>query len=134
MKIIDYKFHNGTNKTFEVKDHFYKEYKEMEKEEKRVVRKETRRHISLDKLNEQGMDFQSNEPPILDMLIAKETNTKLQKAISKLSPVQQELIYKVFYQEISLTDIAKEKGISKSAITQQMQVIYKHLRKFLENS
>ena len=66
-------------------------------------------------------------------LLVDECNKQLQNAISLLNKKQQDLILQVFYHNKTLSEIAKEKGISKSAITQQMQVIYKKLKEILKN-
>ena len=105
----------------------------MEAESKRIDRKETRRHISINVFEEQGIEFKDENSSIEDNLLNKETKESVQNAIKQLSEKQQELVYQVFYLNKSLADIAKEKGVSKSAITQQMQVIYRKLKELLKN-
>jgi len=133
MKEIIYKFSDGTKKTIEVEDEFYEEYENLEVENKRTERKETRRHISLNYLNEQGIDFESAEGNPEEIIFTKDLQNQVQKAIKTLSSKQQELVKNVYFEGKTLSEIAKEKGISKSAITQQMQVIYKHLKTILKN-
>lgn len=51
--------------------------------------------------------------------------------LNRITPKRQELIYNVFFLGKTFRAIAKEKGLSKSAISQQMKTVYKHLRKYL---
>lgn len=133
MKEIIYKFQDGTKQTVKVQDDFYKNYELMEKESKKQDRKETRRHIPLSFFDEQGVEFEDIGTNIEESLIKDDIYSFLGQAVKLLNQKQQHLIYQVFYDNKSLTEIAKEQGISKSAITQQMQVILKKLREILKN-
>ncbi|MBO6203698.1 MAG: sigma-70 family RNA polymerase sigma factor, partial [Selenomonas sp.] len=55
----------------------------------------------------------------------------LYQAIQKLRPRQKELLRKVFWENVRQTDIAKEEGVGKSAISQRLTTICNQLRKFL---
>ena len=59
MQTIRYIFSDGTTSEIEVTDEFYTLYAELVQQEKRNHWKETRRHISLEYLNENGIDFES---------------------------------------------------------------------------
>lgn len=133
MKEIIYKFQDGTKQTVKVQDDFYKDYEIIEKESKKQNRKETRRHIPLSFFDEQGVEFEDIGTHIEESLIKDDIYSFLGQAVKLLSQKQQNLVYQVFYVNKSLTDIAKEQGVSKSAITQQMQVILKKLREILKN-
>lgn len=133
MKEIIYKFQDGTKQVVKVEDDIYEQYENLETQEKRVDRRESRRHTSLNYLNEQGIDFEDESGNLEKYLLNDEFKNQLQNAISLLNEKQQDLIQQVFYQNKTLSEIAIEKGISKSAITQQMQVIYKNLKEILKN-
>ena len=133
MKEIIYKFQDGTKQIVKVQDDFYKNYEFMEKESKRQDRKETRRHIPLSFFDEQGVEFEDIRTDIEVSLIKDDIYSLLGQAVKLLNQKQQNLVYQVFYNNKSLTEIAKEQGVSKSAITQQMQVILKKLRDILKN-
>ena len=105
----------------------------MEKESKRQDRKETRRHIPLSFFDEQGVEFEDIRTDIEVSLIKDDIYSLLGQAVKLLNQKQQNLVYQVFYSNKSLTEIAKKQGVSKSAITQQMQVILKKLREILKN-
>ena len=132
MKTIQYKFNDGTTKEISVTDELYALHLELLQEEKRNHWKETRRHISLDYLMEQGADIadhDSGDP--LSALIEKTNDERIKTALSYLSDKQRSLIEKVFYNDLSLREIARQTGISHQALSQQLATIYKKLKKFL---
>ena len=131
MKTIQYKFNDGTIKQVSVTDELYALHLELLQEEKRNHWKETRRHISLDYLMEQGADFADGDGDPLSALIEKTDDERIHKALSLLSDKQRSLIEKVFYNDLSLREIARQTGISHQALSQQLATIYKKMKKFL---
>ena len=132
MKTIQYKFNDGTTKEISVTDELYALHLELLQEEKRNHWKETRRHISLEYLMEQGVDIadhDSGDP--LSALIEKTDDERIKTALSYLSDKQRSLIEKVFYNNMSLREIARQTGVSHQALSQQLATIYKKLKKFL---
>ena len=132
MKTIQYKFNDGSTKEISVTDELYALHLELLQEEKRNHWKETRRHISLEYLMEQGVDIadhDSGDP--LSALIEKTDDERIKTALSYLSDKQRSLIEKVFYNDLSLREIARQTGISHQALSQQLATIYKKLKKFL---
>lgn len=133
MKNIKYKFVDGTTKTIEVEDKFYEEYQKLETETKSLERKETRRHVSMSVFGDKGFEFEDKSCGLEELLIDQENKIVVLEAIKTLNPRQQNLIKLVFYENKSLTEIAKEQSVSKSAITQQLQVVLRKMKKFLKN-
>ena len=132
MKTIQYKFNDGSIKEINVTDELYALHLELLQEEKRNHWKETRRHISLDYLMEQGADIADHrDGDPLSALIEKTDDEKLKNALSYLSDKQRSLIEKVFYNDLSLREIARQMGISHQALSQQLATICKKLKKFL---
>lgn len=131
MKTIQYKFNDGTTKVISVTNELYALHLELLQEEKRNHWKETRRHISLDYLMEQGADFADGDGDPLSALIEKTDDEKLKNALSFLSDKQRALIEKVFYNDLSLREIARQTGVSHQALSQQLATIYKKLKKLL---
>ena len=132
MKTIQYKFNDGTIKEISVTDELYSLHLELLQEEKRNHWRETRRHISLDYLIEYGADIadhDSGDP--LSALIEKMDDERIKNALSYLTDKQRALIEKVFYNGLSLREIARQTGISHQALSQQLATIYKKLKKFL---
>ena len=132
MKTIQYKFNDGSISEINVTDELYALHLELLQEEKRNHWKETRRHISLDYLMEQGADIADHrDGDPLSALIEKTDDEKLKNALSYLSDKQRSLIEKVFYNDLSLREIARQTGISHQALSQQLATIYKKLKKLL---
>ena len=63
-----------------------------------------------------------------------ERNERIHSAINQLSDKQKDLAEKVFFKGMTLTAIAKEKGVSQPAITQQLATVLKKLKKLLEKT
>ena len=132
MKTIQYKFNDGTISEINVTDELYALHLELLQEEKRNHWKETRRHISLDYLMEQGADIADHrDGDPLSALIEKTDDERIKTALSYLSDKQRSLIEKVFYNDLSLREIARQTGISHQALSQQLATIYKKMKKFL---
>ena len=135
MQTIKYRFADGTTSEIEVEievtDEFYTLYAELVQQEKRNHWKETRRHTSLNYLMENGIDFESPAADLLSVLIQQEDEKRIHNAINQLSDKQKELAEKVFFKGMTLTAIAKEKGVSQPAITQQLATVLKKLKKLL---
>ena len=132
MKTIQYKFNDGTTKEISVTDELYALHLELLQEEKRNHWKETRRHISLEYLIEHGADIADHDGgDPLSALLEKTDDERIKTALSYLSDKQRSLIEKVFYNDLSLREIARQTGISHQALSQQLATIYKKLKKFL---
>lgn len=132
MQTIKYTFADGTTNTVEVSDELYSVHLEILQQEKRLHWRVEKHNIPLSKFTEMGIDFEDKRTDSpLDGYIRKENIASMRKAISMLTPKRQALIYNVFFLGKSYRTIAKETGVSKSAISRQMQTVYKHLRKFL---
>lgn len=56
---------------------------------------------------------------------------QLQKALKRLLPAQQELIFKVFFCEKSITEIAREEGVTPNAIENRLKRIYRKLKEIV---
>ena len=132
MQTIKYKFADGTTNEVEITEDIYLIHLELLQQEKRNHWKETRRHTSLYYFTDMGIDFEDKqtENP-LELYIRKENIASIRKAMSYLTDKRRKLIHKVFFEEKTFRAIAREQGLSKSAISQRMKTIYKHLRKHL---
>ena len=129
MQTIKYTFADGTTSEIEVTDEFYTLHLQLLQEEKRNHWKETRRHISLNYLTENGIDFESPAADPLSALLRSEDEKQIHTAISLLSDKQQRLLHSVFFEGKTITQTAKELGLNKSSISRQLQTIYKKLKK-----
>lgn len=134
MPTIKYKFADGTTSEIEVSDELYALHLQLVQEEKRNHWWETRRHTSLNYLMELGVDFTDNAADLLTAVELRENDERIHKAIATLSERQRELAQKVFFEGMTLTAIAKEKGVSQSAISQQLATVIKKLKKLLQKT
>ena len=130
MQTIKYRFADGTTSEIEVTDEFYTLYAELVQQEKRNHWKETRRHISMEYLNENGIDLASPAADLLSVLIQQEDEKQIHKAMATLSDKQKRLVQAVFYEGKSLREIARQVGISHQALSKQLATIYKKIKKF----
>lgn len=129
MQKIKYEFNDGTTNEIEVSDELYALHLQLLQAEKRNHWKETRRHISLNYLNELGVDFADGSADPLSALIRQEDDEILHKALAGLSDKQRKLVEKVFYENMSLREIAKQTDVSHQALSQQLATIYKKIKK-----
>ena len=131
MQKIKYEFADGTTSEIEVTDELYALHLELVQQEKRNHWKETRRHISLNYLTENGIDFEDKAADSLSAYIRREDDERIHNAITTLLPEQQALIKKIFYEDKTITEIAKAENVGKSAIANRLTRIYLKIKKFL---
>ena len=112
----------------EVSKEIAKALQELDSEEQRIKRKESRRQVaSLEQLLDEGFDFEESSNDRL----TDEQITKVRDALEHLTTDQQWLVEQVFYLGRSKTDISKELGISNGAITHRLERIFAKLKKVL---
>lgn len=131
MQKIKYEFADGTTSEIEVTDELYALHLELVQQEKRNHWKKTRRHISLNYLTENGIDFEDKAADTLSVYLRREDDERIHNAITKLLPEQQALIKKIFYEGKTITEIAKAENVGKSAIANRLTRIYIKIKKFL---
>lgn len=128
---------NGKIVKLEVEDSFASAYLEVETESKRNEWKHewrNRKHnCSLEAITEGGYQIASEDESAEDMLEFEETKAALRQAIKQLLPEQQELVRRVYFNGEQMVDIAKERGVSKQAVSQQMDRALAQLKKYLKN-
>ena len=129
MQKIKYEFADGTTSEIEVTDELYALHLELVQQEKRNW-KETRRHISLNYLTENGIDFEDKVADTLSVYTRREDDERIHNAIKHLLDKQRALLEKVFNQNMSLREIERQTGVSHQALSKQLAVIYKKLKKY----
>lgn len=129
MQKIKYEFADGTTSEIEVTDEIYSVHLEIVQQERRLYWRESRRQTSLEYLTEQGAEFIDTAATPLDEYIQKENTEHTEKIIAALSERQRALLQKVFYEEKTITQVARELGLNKSSISRQLQTIYKKIKK-----
>ena len=129
--VIKYKFLDNTTSEVEVDDELGKHIIKMDEADYNLNRKETRRHIYMSVLEEQGRHITDDNDP-LDDILKEERIKELMAAIEKLLPEQKELLIRVYWNNELQKDIAAEEGVSEMAISSRLKRIIKKLKKFLE--
>ena len=109
--------------------------REISRNEKREVRHESM--YSLETLSEkEGNELSAGTANAEEEIIERETiaerNERLYAAIRTLSPRQQEIIQKVYFEEKSQRAVSKELGVSEAAISIQLARAMSKLKKLLE--
>lgn len=135
---VKYSFNNGETVEIEVDSYWGEIILQFDREERNNDHKETRgdrkyqsgSRLSLDAMNYEGESF-SDGTDILGDLIKSEESKALHKAITELQPQQQQLLRRVFVDEEKIAHIAKEQGVTITAISMRLKKIYAMLRKNL---
>ena len=108
--------------------------REISRNEKREVRHES--IYSLEAIaegegNELADETTNAEEEIIEQETIAERNKRLYAAIRALSPRQQEVIHKVYFEEKSQRAVSKELGVSEAAISIQLARAMSKLKKLL---
>jgi len=129
---IKYEFVTGELVEIEVPKTMEKVIVDFDKELKNSVRRETRRHSSVEDLEGQGAQFADERVDIPGFIENQEMKEELHKALAQLLPQQRELLTKVFFERRTMADIAREEGVGKSAIQDRLSRTYKKLKNILK--
>ena len=135
MRFI-YQFVTKEISCVEVDDTWGNILQDLDWKEQNRNRAETRRHSSLDTILESLEKNDSCPKQLIVPEISMEyerklDRLKLQSTIQQLTPTQRQLLYRIFWCEETQVSIAKEKGVSASAISAQLKRCLKKLRKLL---
>jgi len=130
MKIIKYEIDVNTVE-IEVTDEFAETYAEMEREDARIERKETRRHQSLDKSLDNGFDIPDVNKTPDEAAISGELTKEIKDALNLLSERQRVVFLSSVIGGLSFTDIGKRLGISKQVVFIYFERAQKKLKEIL---
>ena len=109
----------------------YRDFLIFEYRSKCVERKETRRVQSLNASLDHGFDIVDEDSDPFMALIRQLTLEEVRKAIRKLK--QQWVAEQVLLLERKQVDVARELGITKQAMMQQISIIKRDLKNYLKN-
>lgn len=126
-----YHFSNGDKITVSVEESDCEQLTDLDRNEYNNNKKARRRGVSLEALNVDDNLFPANVDIAREVEEA-ELVAELLEAIGCLTEPQQELISKIFLEEVKPSEIAREQGVSKAAITRRMNRALQQLRKLLE--
>lgn len=110
--------------------------REISRNEKREVRHESM--YSLEAIaegegNELADETTNAEEEIIEQETIAERNKRLYAAIRSLSPRQQEIIHKVYFEEKSQREVAEEIGITEGTLSLTLERAISNLRKIIKN-
>ncbi len=128
---ITYEFVTGEVSEVEVDERLGGMLLDLDRQQENNDQKETRRHFSLDGMDYEGELFASAEDTERGA-VRREDMARLYSAMEALSPSQRELVEKVYFEERKITDIAREEGVDKSAVSHRLERIHKKLKKILD--
>jgi RNA polymerase sigma factor (sigma-70 family) len=128
--IIKYAFRDGAVTEVEVSDEIGAVIIDLDRQEYNVNHKEVRRHCSLDAFNLDDALFPSDDDVEAEVA-TKDEYRRLYAAIDQLSPRQQYLIRQVYFEGRKYTDIAREEGVDRTAISHATDRAIKNLKKIL---
>ena len=131
MNNITYEFVTGEKLEIEVNEDIANISIEIERNIYNNNQKESRRHNSLDSMEEAGFQFEDINHDIQVKVEEEETTDEVKRAIKTLLKGQQDLIEKVFYKNMKLVDIAKDEGVTEAALRNRLNKIYRKLKKIL---
>lgn len=93
---------------------------------------ESRRHYSYSDQDDK-IDTLMVSEDLFERVFEKLEKEELIEAIQALEPQQQELVKDLFYEGMSMSEIARRDGISKMSISKRMNTIKKHLKEKIKN-
>ena len=128
---ISYGFVTGEVSEVEVDESLGGILLDLDRQQENSDQKETRRHFSLNSMDYEGELFASAEDTER-AVEHREDMARLYSAMEALSPSQRELVEKVYFEERKITDIAREEGVDKSAVSHRLERIHKKLKKILD--
>lgn len=133
MKVeYTYRYANGDEVTITVNESEFELLRELDRESHNEQRRETRRHTSLDVLDEGRVPHAAGGDDPAAIFEAAEALRTLDRAVGTLSCEQRELIHKIFVEDVAASRIAQDEGVSKSAISHRLDRLLKKLRELLE--
>ena len=94
-----------------------------------IERKETRYVQSLDASIENGFSFADETANMVEEI---ETRMTLQQAVNQLNSHQQWFVKQIYILRRKQVEVARELGITESAMTQQISIIKRELKKILK--
>ena len=130
MSAIRYRLSDGHTEEIEVSEALAAEYAAMERREKQIERKETRRHQSLDKSLESGFDVVDTR---VDIQSEAERNAiRIHNAIQSLTEKQRLVFLRHAEDELTFREIGEELGVGTQAVWEHYTAAIKKLKKFLK--
>ena len=129
---VQYRFVNGDLVDVEVPQEYGEALADLDRQEYNNNHAQTRRHVSLDMLiQDQGVQI-AEDLDVAEACVSQLAMDDLVRAIESLTDKQKELVRQVFDQNIPPARIAERDGVSRMAINNRLNKIYRILKKMLD--
>lgn len=134
---INYEFITGERLEIEVEDGIGEVIIEMDNMQSRRNRTETRRHNSLEFMQEaqeghMPVQFTDEEADVEQMVINAYEKEKLHQAIQKLDSRDAMIVKKYYFEDKTMAEIGMELGISAMAVSKRLKKIPEKIKSFWE--
>ena len=128
---ITYRFADGHVEELKVEQEVAETLKELDRQEYNNNHRETRRHVTFDCTEEKSW-LAVDDQRLSRLLDGPPDEIRLRVAINQLEQHHRDLIIAIFYRGIKIVEYARLSGVSQSAISQQLGIAIKKLKKLLE--
>lgn len=133
---IKYEFVTGEKLEIEVEDNIGEIVVELEVMQSRRNRTETRRHNSLESMQEQRpgynpRQFIDEKADIEQYIVDSDERECLHQAIGKLETKDALIVHKYFFENRTMSEIGSELGVSAMAISKRLKKIPGKIKKFM---
>ena len=128
---ITYRFADGHVEEMEVEEEVAETLKELDRQEYNNNHRETRRHVTFDCAEEKSW-LAVDDQRLSRLFDSPPDEIRLRVAINQLEQHHRDLIIAIFYRGIKIVEYARLSGVSQSAISQQLGIAIKKLKKLLE--
>lgn len=133
---IKYEFVTGEKLEIDVDDSIGEVVVEMEVLQSRRNRTETRRHNSLESMQEQRpgrnpWQFTDEKADIEQYIVDSDERERLHLAIDRLEEKDALIVHKYYFENLTMSEIGSELGISAMAISKRLKKIPGKIKKFM---
>ena len=128
---IMYHFADGHVEELKVEKEVAETLRELDRQEYNNNHRETRRHVTFDCTEEKSW-LAVDDQRLSRLLDGPPDEIRLRVAINQLEQHHRDLIIAIFYRGIKIVEYARLSGVSQSAISQQLGIAIKKLKKLLE--
>ena len=128
---IMYRFADGHVEELKVEKEVAETLRELDRQEYNDNHRETRRHVTFDCTEEKSW-LAVDDQRLSRLLDGPPDEIRLRVAINQLEQHHRDLIIAIFYRGIKIVEYARLSGVSQSAISQQLGIAIKKLKKLLE--
>ena len=128
---IMYRFADGHVEELKVEKEVAETLRELDRQEYNNNHRETRRHVTFDCTEEKSW-LAVDDQRLSRLLDGPPDEIRLRVAINQLEQHHRDLIIAIFYRGIKIVEYARLSGVSQSAISQQLGIAIKKIKKLLE--